>query len=147
MIRLEPRESDMSVPEASQASDWTTADGDTTMVPLGHNCFSIQLTFTLLTLDTSGDELDIFVQTYLHGRWTDILQQHYANADDGTTPTVILNHKWNQTTEVGVTPLDKATANDTVDASIPLGSMLRFHFNETVDATFTVTAKCRTWEE
>ena len=143
----EPIEKAMAVPPASHASDWVTPDNEVSYIGLGHNCVLVLLDFSLLTLDTGGDELDIYLQTYIFGRWVDFAQIHFANANDGETPEIITNHKWSGTPETNVLPLTRTTADDTVDASIPLGSAIRLDFDETTDATFTVVATMRSWYE
>jgi len=143
----EPIEKAMAVPPAAHASDWVTPDNEVSYLGVGHNCVSVLLDFSLLSLPSGGYQLDIYFQTYLCGRWVDFTQIHLGSGQDGLTPELVTTHKWSGASETNVLPLTRTTADDTVDASIPLGSAIRLDFDETTDATFTVVATMRSWYE
>jgi hypothetical protein len=147
-IIQEPVEKAMAVPPASTVVAWTTGQGDESGVGLGHNSISVLLDFSLLTLDTSGDHLDVYLQTYWLGKWMDIACYHVENGDAEATAgnaEKLINHRWDGTSEVGVAFTDGTMADDTVDNSIPLGHMVRLKIAETVDYTITLEATMRTW--
>ena len=93
---------------------------------------TLQLALSTLTLPGADDELDVFFQTTYDGTtWCDLEMKHFANADDGTTPTLIFVFG-----PVDVLATDKGVAcgdaalGDDVKLKLNIGSALRI---QTVD--------------
>lgn len=70
--------------------------GETTTPPaMDLSAFSsatVFLSVTTLTLPDADDEVDFYIQVSYNGgvNWTDVQNVHFTNADDGTTPLVLV---------------------------------------------------------
>ena len=111
-----------------RASGALTA-GETTapLVGIGWaNLAVVRIDITTLTTPDGDDEVDFFIQTSYNGGtdWVDVEQIHYANAENGTTPTVLAVIGGPQSSAVARAETAAALADDT-KLDLPLGDRLR----------------------
>lgn len=87
----------------------------------------IYLDITTLTTADGDDEVDFYIQTTYDDDnliWFDVENVHFANADDGTTPTKILIYDSHQSAAVVRDATDGTLADDS-KLDIPLGIKIR----------------------
>ena len=101
----------------------------------------IRLDITNLAMNGS-DEVDFFLQTsYNRGTdWVDVEQIHFAVADNGLTPTLLLVISGPQTSAVGRVETDAGLADDT-KLDLPLGDRIRFKTVITDTPTYAYNAE------
>ena len=85
----------------------------------------IYLDITTMTTADGDDEVDFYIQTtYDESTWFDVENVHFANADNGTTPTKILIYDAYQSAAV-VRDATDGTLADNTKLDIPLGIKIR----------------------
>lgn len=103
----------------------TAADTSEAVTVGSYRTVVIYLDITTLTTADGDDEVDFYIQTtYDKSTWLDMENIHFANADDGTTPTKILTYDSYQNAASARDVTDGTLADDT-KLDIPLGQQIR----------------------
>lgn len=96
------------------------------MLSGAHTEALIVLKATTLTLADADDEVDFYIQTTYDGAttWNDLANVHFANADDGSTPTKLIRILGHGQAFTNKALTDGTLADNTV-SNLPLGDQLR----------------------
>jgi len=131
----------------SASGTLTAAETATGVATGGFNNAIVRLDMTLVTC-AAGEEVDMFLQTTYNGGtdWVDIECVHFENADNGTTPTLLLRVGPGRPTAADVAEIETdATLADDTKLDLPLGSQLRWKTVITNTPSYAYNSEMQLW--